>query len=142
MAVSIDDSGRAREAPGIGNHGTTVTHGDSRKRNAASPGSDGERIHRMTERNKLTGLNQYPTIVGLVKTQPFNYLGVINSTTALNLSMNMSTCGLDLNHLQHLGLRPASSCDTRCHGTPFYIFNSATKNTKPKILFRWTPCRL
>ena len=41
IAVSIDDSGRALEAPGIGKHGTTVTHGNSRKRNAADRGSDG-----------------------------------------------------------------------------------------------------
>ena len=112
IAVSIDDSGRAREAPGIGKHGTTVTHVNSRKRNAADRGSDGGKSQRTTERIKLTGLNQYTTIIGLVKTQPFQYLGVINSTTTLNLTMRMSTFGLDLNHLQHLGLRPASSCDS------------------------------
>ena len=60
--VSIDDSGRAREATGIGKHGTTVTHGDSRKRIAADRGRDGGKFQRTTERNKLAGLNQYPTM--------------------------------------------------------------------------------
>ena len=91
IAMSIDDSGRASVASGIGMHETTVTHWYSRKRIAADRGSDGERYSRNVRRFKLndenlTGTNPRPTIVGLVKTQPFSYLGVIISTTTLNLS--------------------------------------------------------
>ena len=71
IAVSIDDFGRASEAPGIRKHGTTVTHVDSRKPIDADRGPDGGKFQRTTEMIKLTGLNRYPTIVGLVKTQPF-----------------------------------------------------------------------
>ena len=45
----------------------------------------------------------------------------------LNLSVKVkSTCGLDMDHLQHLGLRLTSSCNTQFHGKPFYLFNTAT----------------
>ena len=91
IEVSIDDSGRASEALCIGKNETTVICRDSRKDIAADPGQDGEKSQRTIQRIKLTGLNQYPTIVGLVKTQPFNYLEVINSTTTLNLSMRLKS---------------------------------------------------
>ena len=32
----------------------------------------------------------------------------------------------DTHHIHHIGLRLASSCDTRCNATPFYMFTSAT----------------
>ena len=64
IAVSIDDFGRASEAPGIRKHGTTVTHVDSRKPIDADRGPDGGKFQRTTEMIKLTGLNRYPTIVG------------------------------------------------------------------------------
>ena len=45
----------------------------------------------------------------------------------------MSTCGLNLNLLPQIGLRLASSCDTQCHATPFYMFNSTTKEYEPYV---------
>ena len=134
IAVNSDDSGIVRENTGAGKHGNIVSHADNRKRIDSDRGPDGqERIHRKTKGNKLRGLNQYPTIVGLVNHQPFKYLGVINSTLALNRSFKNSNFGLDLNHLQQLGLRPSSSCDIQCHGTPFYIFKSATGEYEPYV---------
>ena len=56
----IDDFDRASAASGIGMHGTTVTHGGSRKRIAADRGPDGGKFQRTTERTKLRGSNQYP----------------------------------------------------------------------------------
>ena len=126
FAVCSDDSGRAGEATGIAKLGATVPHGDSRKRKDVDRGPDGGTNQRTTEGFKLRGTNQYPTIVGLIHNQPFNYLGVINSTLQLNRSIRMSTYGLDSYLLQQLGLRPASSCDTQCHGTPFHMFNTIT----------------
>ena len=134
IAAKSDDSGIARETRGAGKHGNIVPHADNRKRIDSDRGPDGkERIHRKTEGIKLQGLNQYPTIVGIVNNQPFKYLGVINSTLALNRSLKKSNFGLDLNQLQQLGLRLSSSCDTQCHGTPFSIFNSATREYEPYV---------
>ena len=133
FAVCSDDSGRAGEAPGIAKLEVTVPHGDNRKRKDADRGTDGGNNQRTTKGFKLRGTNQYPTIVGLVNNQPFNYLGVINSTLQLNQSLKMSTCGLNVYHLQQLGLRPARLCDTQCHGTPFYMFNTVTMDYEPYV---------
>ena len=134
--VFSDDSGRAGEAPALkSKHGDLVTHGDNRKRKDADRGTDGgNNIQRTdTEGIKLRGSNQYPTLVGLTHNQPYNYLGVINSTLQLNQSIRFSTYGLNLHLLQQLGLRPASSCDTQCHGTPFYMFNTMTMEYEPHV---------
>ena len=80
FAVCTDDSGRAGEAPGIAKLGVIVPHGDNRKRKDADRGPDGGHNQRTTEGFKLRGTNQYSTIVGLIHNQPYNYLGVINST--------------------------------------------------------------
>ena len=134
FAVCSDDSGRAGEATGIAKLEGTVPHGDNRKREDADRGPDGGNNQRTTTGGiKLEGSNQYPTIVGLVNHQPFRYLGVINSTLQLNHSIRMSTYGLNLNHLHSIGLRLASSFDTQCHATPFYMFNSNTKEYEPYV---------
>ena len=122
-AVSSDDSGQAGEATALEckKHGTSVPHGDNRKRKDADRGSDGgNNIQRKdTEGFKLRGTNQYPTIVGLTDDQPYNYLGVINSTLRLNQSIRMSTYGPDLYLLYQLGLRHASSVTPSITGHPF-----------------------
>ena len=133
IAVCTDDSGRAGEAPGIAKLGVPVPHGDNRMRKDADRGTNGGDNQRTTEGFKLRGTNQYPTIVGLIHNQPFNYLGVINSTLQLNQSIRMSTYGLNLHLLQQLGLRLASSCDTQCHGTPFHMFNTMTMDYEPYV---------
>ena len=126
--VFSDDSGRAGEATALmKKHGAPVTYGDSRKRKDVYRGTDGKNGNqRMTEGFKLRGSNQYPTIVGLTEDQPYNYLGVINSTLRLNQFVKKSTYGPDLNLLHQLGLRHARSCDTQCHGTPVHLFNTMT----------------
>ena len=58
---------------------------------------------------------------------------MINSTLQLNQSIRTSTYGLNLHLLQQLWLRPASSCDTQCHGTPFYVFNTMTMDYEPYV---------
>ena len=60
-------------------------------------------------------------------------LGSYHLHTCAQLELKMSTSGLNLDHLQQLGRRPTSSCDTQYHGTTFYIFNSATKEYEPYV---------
>ena len=114
-------------------HEWNVTLSDTRKHADVNNNSTGRLNQRTSEGSKLKGSNQYPTIVGFANHQPFRYLGVINSTLKLNHSIRMSTCGLNLHHLHQIGLRLASSCDTQCHATPFYMFNSNTREYEPYV---------
>ena len=132
MAVSIDDSGKVSETPVIGKHGTTVTHGDSRKHNTVDRGQDLGRKQGTTERIKIRGSNQYPTIVGLINNQPFNYLGVINSTLTLNQSMREGTV-LHVQHI-HKGIQAV------CQQTQRWRLHSLS--ARPAVHLQWTSCRL
>ena len=134
VADLADDSSGAGAASGDPEHGwNIVIHSDSRKRAYVAHNYTGRLHQRTNEGIKLRSANQYPTIVRLVNHLLFRYLGVINSTLQLNQSLKMSTCELDLDHLQQIGLRLASSCDTRCHATPFYMLNSVTMEYEPYV---------
>ena len=134
FAVGTDDYSQARAASGFPERGRNViTLNDNRKRNDVTHKSTLKIVSKDYWRNQTPRFK--PTSDNCkTRQQPTIHLHESDQVyPSANQSLRMSTYGLDLDHLQHIGLRPASSCDTRSHGTPFYMFNSEKMEYAPYI---------